>query len=200
MRWRGGVSVVVLLLTWAALDDITTDNANSFPFEYSLLVLSGIWFGSVAVYLLGRRRALAGVTSAAAVAVGVVAYWSLPHHHAPASWVNQLGLFPLAWFLVLTVRMIAFPRSAGSLPPSARPPIRTPVLRLGQGRTDQGPPQRGGPWRAMPAGIGVICAICAERPQRWSPRPRASAAWSPDAAPSGAFRPRQRKHSASRSP
>jgi hypothetical protein len=109
MRWRGCLSFVVLLLTWAALDDITTDNANSFPVEYALLVLSGIWFGSVAAYLLGRRSAVAGIISVVAVVTGVVAFWSLPHHYAPGSWVNQLGWFPIAWFLGVAVRMALRP-------------------------------------------------------------------------------------------
>jgi hypothetical protein len=111
VRWRGCLSFVVLFLTWAALDDITTDNANSFPVEYALLVFSGTWFGSVAAHLIGRRHTLAGITSALAVATGVVAFWSLPHHYAPASWVNQLGWFPLAWFFALTVRMAFRPWS-----------------------------------------------------------------------------------------
>ena len=31
MRGRGAVSLIVLVLSWLALDDITTDNANTFP-------------------------------------------------------------------------------------------------------------------------------------------------------------------------
>jgi hypothetical protein len=115
MRWRGCLSIVVLLLTWAALDDITTDNADAFPLEYTLLVLAGIWFGAVAAYLLGRRNTVVGIISAVAVVTGVIAFWSLPHHYAPGSWVNQLGWFPLAWFLALAVGMLVRPWSANTV-------------------------------------------------------------------------------------
>jgi hypothetical protein len=112
MRWRGCLSFVVLLLTWAALHDITVDNDDSFTFEYTLLVLSGGWFGSVAAYLLGRRHTVAGITSVVAVVIGVVAFWSLPHHHAAGSWVNELGWFPPVWFFALAVRAAVRPWSA----------------------------------------------------------------------------------------
>lgn len=115
MRWRGCLSFVVLLLTWAALDDITTDNANSFPVEYALLVLSGIWFGSVAACLLGRRRTVAGIISVVALVAAVVAFWSLPHHYSASSRVSQLGWFPLAWFFALAVGMAVRPWSANTV-------------------------------------------------------------------------------------
>ena len=129
MRWRGAVSVPVLLLTVAALDDITTDTANSFPVEYALLVISGIWFASVAGYLFRRSYPATGIVSAAAVSIGIVACWSLPHHYAPASWVTQLGWCPLRWVLGRTVWLLAT-RSRSSTDAGREPPTRAGDFRV----------------------------------------------------------------------
>jgi hypothetical protein len=110
MRWAGIVSILLLAFVWLALDDITTDNATgpyAFEAEYSVLVSSGAWFVAVAIWLFIRRRALAGIVSLAAIALAVAAFRSLPHYHAPASALNYMGLFSLAWFLGLAVWMIA---------------------------------------------------------------------------------------------
>jgi hypothetical protein len=103
MRLTGVISVLALLLTWAALDDITTDTAQRFDFEYMLLVLSGIWFAGIGGWLLVRRRSVLGVGSLAAVAIGIPVYWSLPHRGEPATAVHLLGWIPLVWFLALTL-------------------------------------------------------------------------------------------------
>jgi peptidoglycan/LPS O-acetylase OafA/YrhL len=119
MRGRGAISLIVLIFTWLALDDITTDNADQFPLEYTVLVLAGMWFAVLGAWLIAKRRALAGVCSLVAVAVGVVAFWSLPHHHQPPSLVNNLGYVPLAWFLGLAIWLAAArlsPKSAEILP------------------------------------------------------------------------------------
>jgi len=113
MRWTGSLSFVLLVLAWLALDDITTDNATGrFVPEYSMLVVGGIWFAAVGVWLLARRRFVAGILSLSAVALAIVAFWSLPHHYGPASLVNYLGLIPLAWFLGLAIWLVAPHRAA----------------------------------------------------------------------------------------
>jgi hypothetical protein len=61
MRWRGVLSILLLVLAWLALDDITTDNATTFVLEYSILVVCGVWFTGVAVWLLARRRPALGI-------------------------------------------------------------------------------------------------------------------------------------------
>lgn len=106
MRLVGIASIIALLCSWLALDDITTDNAAEFNGEYLVLVICGIWFAGVALLLLIRRRAIAGIISLTAVALATAAFWSLPHHYAPASPVNYLGLFSVAWFLGLAVKII----------------------------------------------------------------------------------------------
>jgi hypothetical protein len=107
MRGFGAVSLAVLLVSWLALDDLTTDNANAFPLEYTILVLAGAWFAALGGWLIIQRRVLAGVCSLIAVAAGVVAFWSLPHHYQPPSPVNRFGYVPLAWFLGLAVWLAA---------------------------------------------------------------------------------------------
>jgi len=103
MRGRGAVSLVVLVLSWLALDDITTDNASEFPLEYTILVAAGIWFTSLGVSLIARRHRFAGICSLVAAAFGAVAFWSLPHHYQPPTPVNYLGWVTIVWFLGLTV-------------------------------------------------------------------------------------------------
>ena len=107
MRARGWVSLVVLAFSWLALDDITTDNATRFPLEYTMLVLAGAWFAVLGVWLVVKGRAFAGIGSLMAVVLGVLAFWSLPHHYQPPSAVNIMGYAPLAWFLVLAVWLVA---------------------------------------------------------------------------------------------
>ena len=118
MRGRGAVSLVVLAFSWLALDDITTDNATRFPLEYTMLVLAGVWFSVLGAWLVARGRAVVGIGSLVAVVMGVVAFWSLPHHYQPPSAVNNMGYAPLAWFLVLAVWLVAArDRSSGGVGP-----------------------------------------------------------------------------------
>jgi len=128
MRGRGWVSLVVLAFSWLALDDITTDNATRFPLEYTMLVLAGAWFAALGAWLVVKGRAVAGIGSLIAVVMGVVAFWSLPHHYQPPSPVNSMGYAPLAWFLLLAVWLIAMrDRSIGGVGrpgSSAQPAVR----------------------------------------------------------------------------
>jgi hypothetical protein len=121
MRWRGVLSILILVLAWLALDDITTDNASAFIPEYSMLVMCGIWFVGVAAWLLVRRRLLLGITSLLAVALAICAFWSLPHHYAPPSPVNDLGLVSFAWFLALAIVLVAARSAAPRTRPAAQP-------------------------------------------------------------------------------
>ena len=106
MRWTGVMSAFVLLLAWAAIDDITTDTALRFDFEYMLLVLSGFWFAAIGAWLVVRRRTMLGFATLAAVGVGIPAFWSLPHRGEPGSVVNYVALVPLVWCLGLMTWML----------------------------------------------------------------------------------------------
>ena len=48
------ISIVALLLAYAAFDDIMTDNATSFTVEYTMLAACGAWFAFLAVKRLRR--------------------------------------------------------------------------------------------------------------------------------------------------
>ena len=49
------ISGVVLLLAYAAFDDIMTDNATSFLPEYAILAVAATWFAWLGVTALRRR-------------------------------------------------------------------------------------------------------------------------------------------------
>jgi hypothetical protein len=112
MRWRGGVSVVVLWLTYAALHDITLDNGLTFRVEYSMLVVAAGWFAALGAHLLASEHRWAAAVSLALLALGVAACWDLPHHGAPPSLLNQLAWIPLLWFFGLAIWMLVARRGA----------------------------------------------------------------------------------------
>jgi hypothetical protein len=68
---------------------------------------AGIWFTALGVSLVAKRPSFVGISSLVAVGLGVVAFWSLPHHYQPPSLINYLGYVPLAWFVGLTVWLLA---------------------------------------------------------------------------------------------
>jgi hypothetical protein len=112
VRAWGVVSLGVLLLTWLAGDDITTDNASSFRVEYTMLVLAAVWFAALGIALVRRGRVVAGVASLAAVGLGVAACWDLPHHYQPFSPLNDVVYVTLAWFVGLSIWLTARPFAA----------------------------------------------------------------------------------------
>jgi hypothetical protein len=50
------ITIVALLLMFAALDDITTDNATTFSAEYSALAICGGWLAFVSARLVRSLR------------------------------------------------------------------------------------------------------------------------------------------------
>lgn len=111
MAWRGALSIAVLVLSWMALDDITTDTTDAFPLEYSMLVVAGVWFAALGAWLFLHGHTRAGGISLLAVALGVLAFWSLPHHYQPASAVNYLGYVTLAWLAGISLWLLRGSRS-----------------------------------------------------------------------------------------
>ncbi len=45
--WSIFISVVLLLLSWAALDDITTGNEAKYHLEWMFISLTIAWFGGI---------------------------------------------------------------------------------------------------------------------------------------------------------
>jgi len=65
------VTIAALLLVFAAFDDITTDNATSFPLEYTTLVAVAVWLLFIAVRLMRHGHGLLGGISLVALASAV---------------------------------------------------------------------------------------------------------------------------------
>ena len=67
----GVITIVVQLFVFAAFDDITTDNATTFPVEYSILVACTAWLVFVAATLWRKRQRILGGLSVLALVAGV---------------------------------------------------------------------------------------------------------------------------------
>jgi hypothetical protein len=109
---QGAVTLVVVVLAWLALDDITTDNSTGFLPEYRLLAAAGAWCLFVGYILLRRGWRVAGSTSlAAVVAAAWVAFDGLGHRRDggwSAYWPEySVMLATWVWFLALSVVMLA---------------------------------------------------------------------------------------------
>ena len=55
MRNNVIISCGLLLLAYAAFDDIMTDNATSFTVEYAMLAVTAAWFAWLGARLIRRR-------------------------------------------------------------------------------------------------------------------------------------------------
>jgi peptidoglycan/LPS O-acetylase OafA/YrhL len=103
--WRqAGITVAVVLLAVAALDDITTDNATAFPLERTALVGCGIWFLLLASRLWRQGHRVLGVLSltfltGAALAQPMVGQGIAPTQLAYVAYFVTVAA--LVWFLVV---------------------------------------------------------------------------------------------------
>jgi hypothetical protein len=103
------VSILVLLLAFAALDDITTDRATQFRAEYTMLLLAAAWFGFVAVWLMRRGHRALGMVSLAALAAAFWAQRGIGPGVTPALGAAYLVMAgALLWFLALAVALVVF--------------------------------------------------------------------------------------------
>jgi hypothetical protein len=99
----GVITAVVLVLVFAALDDITTDNATAFPMEYSILIISGGWLLYVIARLWRSGHRVLGTVSALALVVGVWAQRALVFDVMPGLWTEYVVLLvAYLWFWVLS--------------------------------------------------------------------------------------------------
>jgi hypothetical protein len=113
----GLLTAGALLLVYAAFDDITTDNATSFPVEYSLLAVCGAWLLFLAVRLLAVRRRVLGSVSIAALAVALWSQFTIGLGLAQG-WVTPYVVFWVAflWFWIVSATLLYSelrPRLAG---------------------------------------------------------------------------------------
>src|SRR3954453_5848574 len=112
LRRDAVVTIAALLLVFAAFDDITTDNATSFPFEYTILVASAVWLLFIALRLMRRGRALLGGISLLALAsavwgqraVGPGVVWGRGGHGFKPEYVAVISAY--GWFCALSLAML----------------------------------------------------------------------------------------------
>lgn len=103
----GVVTIVVMLLVFAAFDDITTDNATAFPLEYRALILSAAWLLIVSIRLLLQRQRALGSISLIALAAALWGQRGIGLGIKPGLWpeyVATTGAF--LWFCVLSLVLV----------------------------------------------------------------------------------------------
>ena len=105
-RRDGLITFGVLLLAFAAFDDITTDNSTDFTVEYTALVACAMWFGLVAAKLIHLGRRTLGMLSLVAllgalwaqrgIGPGITRLWP--------EYVAMIAVF--LWFLALAATLM----------------------------------------------------------------------------------------------
>jgi sterol desaturase/sphingolipid hydroxylase (fatty acid hydroxylase superfamily) len=102
------VTVAVIFLAVAALDDITTDSAVSFLFERTALVGCALWFAVVAWRLWRSGHRVLGGLSFALVALGALMQPAVGPGLAPTKFAYLATVGALAWFLVMAGTLAVF--------------------------------------------------------------------------------------------
>jgi hypothetical protein len=108
----GFLTIAVLLLVFAAFDDITTDNATSFPLEYTILAASGVWLLIIAVRLMRHGHGVLGGISLLALAtavwgqraVGPGVVWGQRSGGLEPEYVGVMAAY--GWFCALSLAML----------------------------------------------------------------------------------------------
>ena len=106
------VTIAALLLVFAAFDDITTDNAASFPLEYTILVACAVWLLFIAVRLMRHGHGLLGGISLLALAsavwgqraVGPGVVWGQSDAGFKPEYVAVMAAY--GWFCALSLAML----------------------------------------------------------------------------------------------
>jgi hypothetical protein len=99
----GLVTVCVLLLVFAAFDDITTDNATAFPLEYTILIACAGWLFFLGLRLLRQHHHGLGAVSLVALAAAVWAQRAIGPGIRPGLWTEYVVVTAAyVWFVVLS--------------------------------------------------------------------------------------------------
>jgi hypothetical protein len=111
MIWGGAVTMrhrrdaivtfAVLLLIFAAVDDITTDHSTGFPLEYSILVAGTVWLGFLTWRLLRERHHALGGLSLLALAGALWARSAIAPGSTPTSAEYVVTVAAYLWFWIL---------------------------------------------------------------------------------------------------
>ncbi len=127
-RTRGGtlmrdaiVTFAVMLLVFGAFDDITTDNATSFRFEYTILIFCATWLTVLALKLLRDGHRIIGGVSLVALAAGILGQREIGPGIVPGLWPAYVATTAaFLWFVLLAVVLLALGVRAVSQPPASR--------------------------------------------------------------------------------
>ena len=102
----GAVTVGVLLLAFAAVDDITTDDATAFPLEYSILVVCVVWLLFLGWNLLRSRHRFLGGMSVLAAGGSVWAQRAIGRGIVPDLWPVVVITGAYLWFWTLSLTLL----------------------------------------------------------------------------------------------
>jgi hypothetical protein len=132
----GVVMLGLLLLSFLALDDITTDNATAFPLEYTMLIICGAWCALVAVALLRGGYAIPGGASLILIAAAAWVASDGLGTKAAGGWAvfwPEYAVMSVNWLWFVAVAVILFVRGYKE---SGREPlaVEQPETRVTPGR------------------------------------------------------------------
>ena len=101
------ITMAVVLFAFAAFDDITTDNATSFTFEYGGLAVCGVWLLVLAVRLIRDGRLALGGISLLALASAAWGQRAIGPGTVPGVGTNYLAVVgAFGWFAILSVTLL----------------------------------------------------------------------------------------------
>lgn len=106
--WNAVSTAAMVLLAVAALDDVTTDSAVSFPLERMALVTCAVWFSVVAWRLWQQGHRVLGGLSFGIVTIGALIQPSIGPGTAPMQLGYLATVGALAWFLFVAAVLLAF--------------------------------------------------------------------------------------------
>jgi len=122
-RTHGAATIFVLLLVYAAIDDITTDHATSFRVEYAMLIGAAAWLFFVALRLVRQRHFVLGGLSILAIAAAAWGQRAVgpginSSNTALAGWRPEYSavIAGYLWFWLLAIVLLAAGRTRTPLP------------------------------------------------------------------------------------
>ena len=101
------VTLAAVLLAFAAFDDITTDSATTFTFEWAGLAICGVWLGIVSWRLLRSGHQGLGFVSVVVLAAAAGAGSTIRPGTGPFRIEYLITLAGLLWFLGLVGMLTA---------------------------------------------------------------------------------------------
>lgn len=101
------ITLGVILLAFAAFDDITTDNATTFTVEYCGLAICGAWLLGLAIRLIRDGRVALGATSLVALGAAIWGQRAIGPGTVASSEPHYVAMAAVfAWFVVLSLMLL----------------------------------------------------------------------------------------------